>query len=157
MNDFVSTLLQAVIIAAVPVMTVFIGKGLGALATYFSGKTENETVQKYLQEVADAIKTAVAYTGQTYVDALKTSETFTKENQEAALQKAMDKAMSLLNADATKFLTETYGDLKEYLEAKIEQEVKAQKVFTATAIEATAVLSDVPDLTAAATAENGTK
>lgn len=136
MNEFLSALLQAVMIAAVPVIAAFAANGLKALAAYLATKADNEIIRKYLQEAADAISTAVTYVSQTYVDALKASDTFTKENQEEALQKAMEKARAMLSAEAIEFLEEAYGDLRTYLETKIEQEVRNQKIIVPVGIEA---------------------
>lgn len=160
-ETFLATLLQALLIAAVPVCAAYIGKGLGALAAYFAAKTDNETVKKYLEDVADAVSTAVIYTSQTYVDALKASGTFNEENQREALQKAMEKAKSLLTKEALEFLAMTYGDLTNYLETKIEAEVKKQKKEEPAAgilVETTTETTSGPDMatvaaaTAAATA-----
>lgn len=130
MNEFLTTLLQAVIIAAVPVVAGYIGKGVKALGQYFASKTENEQVKVYLKEAASAISTAVAHTSQTYVDALKKSGTFSKENQGAALQRSLDEAKKLLTAEAAEFLRKAYGDLDAYLISHIEAEVRTQKLFT---------------------------
>lgn len=128
MNDFLSALLQAVIVAAVPVCAAFISKGLQAFAQYIVAKTSSELARKYLQEAADAISTAVAHTSQTYVDGLKKSSCFTKENQEEALRRSLEKAASLLTAEAQVFLKNAYGDLNAYLISRIEAEVRSQKL-----------------------------
>lgn len=130
MNEFLTTLLQAVIIATVPVVAGCIGKGVKTLGQYLASKTENEQVKVYLKEAASAISTAVAHTSQTYVDALKKSGTFSKDNQEAALQKSLEEAKKLLTAEAAAFLRKAYGDLDAYLIANIEAEVRTQKLFT---------------------------
>ena len=78
MNEFLSALLQAVIIAAVPVIAGAIVKGVKALAKNLSTKTDSELAKKYLADAADAITTAVSLVNQTYVDGLKKSGTFTK-------------------------------------------------------------------------------
>lgn len=154
MNEFIAALLQAVLIAAVPVISAFVGKGLNALAKYIAAKANNETVEKYLHEAAEAVSTAVAYTSQTYVDALKASGKFTKENQEEALRRAMEKAKSILSAEAIDFLSMAYGDLNNFLETKIEKEVRIQKTFSLPVTEgiATVELKEVPDVTAVAAA-----
>ena len=128
MNEFLSTLLQAVLIAAVPVISAFIGKGLTALSGYLSSKTENDTAKKYLTAAEEAAKKAVTYTSQTYVDALKKSGSFSKETQEEAPSRAVDKAKSLLTVEAIAFLEEAYGDVTEFLKTNIEAEVRSQKV-----------------------------
>ena len=128
MNEFLSTLLQAVLVATVPVIATFASKGLSALSSYFIGKMENDTAKKYLTAAEEAAKKAVTYTSQTYVDALKKSGSFNKENQEEALSRAVDKAKSLLTVEAIAFLEEAYGDVTEFLKANIEAEVRSQKV-----------------------------
>lgn len=127
MNEFLSTLLQAVIIAAVPVCAGAIIKGIQAGAKYLAAKVENDTAKKYLEDVADAVSTAVTYTSQTYVDRLKSSKQFSKENQEEALKMAVDQAEKLLTAEARAFLESAYGDLNAYLISRIEAEVRRQK------------------------------
>ena len=98
MNEFIATLLQAVLVAAVPVCAAFIGYSLKALAAYLGGKSQNETARKYLNEAAEAISTAVAFTSQTYVDALKKSGQFDQKAQEQALQVALDRKSTRLNS-----------------------------------------------------------
>lgn len=127
MNEFLSTLLQAVLIAAVPVIAGAAIKGVQAVAKHLASKTDNDLAKKYLKEVADAIEQAVSFTNQTYVDSLKKSDKFTKENQDEALNKSLETAIALLTADARKFLEEAYGDLDVYLLTRIEPEVRRQK------------------------------
>ena len=85
MNEFLTTLLQAVIIAAVPVVAGYIVKGIKTLGQYLASRTENETAKVYLKEAALAISTAVSHTSQTYVDALKKSN-----NREADIKAALE-------------------------------------------------------------------
>ena len=132
MNEFLTTLLQAVLVAAVPVCAAFIGKGLKALAAYLGQKSESDAARKYLEAAADAISTAVTYTSQVYVDKLKETGQFTKENQQEALGLAVAQAKNLLTAEATAFLESAYGDLNEYLKSRIEAEVRNQKLAVGT-------------------------
>lgn len=153
MNELLSTLLQAVIIAAVPICVGAAIKGIQAGAKYLASKTENEAAKKYLEDVADAVSTAVTYTSQTYVDALKKSDKFTKENQEAALQMAVDKAETLMTAEARAFLEKAYGDLNAYLVSRIEAEVRVQKQQANAVLlgePLTAELKEAPDVTTVA-------
>ena len=128
MNEFIETLLQAVLVAAVPVCAAFIGKGITALASYLGQKSENDMAKKYLAAVADAVATAVTYTSQVYVVKLKETGQFTKENQREALGLAVAQAKNLLTAEAAAFLESAYGDLNEYLQSRIEAEVRNQKM-----------------------------
>ena len=128
MNEFLTTLLQAVLVAAVPVCAAFIAKGLKALAAYLGQKSESDTARKYLETAADAISTAVTYTSQVYVDKLKENGQFIKENQQEALGIAVAQAKNLLTAEAITYLQTAYGDLNEYLKSRIEAEVRNQKM-----------------------------
>ena len=122
-----STLLQAVLVAAVPVIAAFASKGFVALAQYLGVKVENATFAKYADQIAKAVSTAVIYVAQTYVDELKKSGTFTEENQKIAMQKALEVAKKQLTQEALEFIEITYGDITEYLTSKLEAEVKIQK------------------------------
>ncbi len=128
MNEFIAILLQAVLVAAVPVCAAIIGNGIKALADYLGQKSESDEAKRFLVAVADAVSTAVTYTSQTYVDALKKSGEFTKENQEWALKVAIAKAKTLLAEEAIKYLEGAYGSLERYLEGRIEAEVRNQKM-----------------------------
>ena len=132
MNEFLTTLLQAVLVAAVPVCAAFIGKGLKALAAYLGQKSESDAARKYLEAAADAISTAVTYTSQVYVDKLKENGQFIKENQQEALGIAVAQAKNLLTAEAITYLQTAYGDLNEYLKSRIEAEVRNQKMGVGT-------------------------
>lgn len=150
MIAFLSTLIQVVLIAAIPVCAGAIAKGVQAGAKYLASTMENDLSRKYLKEAADAISTAVTYTSQTYVDGLKKSNEFTEENQAEALAKAVEQAKSLLTAEARDFLEKSYGDLAAYLTSKIEAEVRRQKSETAASITETIELGEVresPDVT----------
>jgi hypothetical protein len=127
MREFLTTLLQAVITAAVPIVTAFLVKFLTTKTSEASRTAQNATAEKYINEAGDAAATAVLYVSQTYADTLKQSGAFTAENQREAFSKAMTKAKQLLTADAARFLEEAYGDLNAYLTAKIEAEIKARK------------------------------
>lgn len=132
MNEFLTTLLQAILVAAVPVCAAFMSQGLKSLASYLGQKSESATVKMYMEAIADAVATAVTFTSQTYVDALKKSGKFTKENQEWALQVAKSEAMRLLTQEAKDFIASAYGSLEQYLEGRIEGEVRNQKMGVGT-------------------------
>ena len=127
MNEFLTTLLQAILIAAVPVCVAYLVKGLKALAGYLGQKSKSDTARKYLDAAADAVAIAVTYTSQVYVDRLKQHGEFTTENQQEALGRAIAQAKNLLTTEAVKYLEDAYGDLTEYLKSRIEAEVRNQK------------------------------
>ena len=95
MKEFLFELLQAVATAAVPVCAAFLVQFLRRKSAEAAARTDSLTTKELLAEVTEAVTTAVTYTSQTYVDALKKSDSFSKENQEEALTMAVEKAKSL--------------------------------------------------------------
>lgn len=127
MQEFLSTLLIAVITAAVPVITTYGISLIKKTAENAAAKTEDVKKQGYIREIADAITDAVAATSQTYVDALKTAGTFTKEAQAEAAKKSLTACIASISPAAQTFIESAYGDVTEYLTNKIEAEVRKQK------------------------------
>lgn len=130
MKEILTTLVQVVIIPAIPVVATYLVKYLKAKAEQTTTKINNELVRTYLQEATDAVLQAVTYTAQTYVDTLKKQGKFDKEAQQKAFNTAKDIALKLLTDEAKQMIEDLYGDLMLWLETKIEQTVKEQKTFT---------------------------
>ena len=138
LNELLMTIIQVVIIPAIPVLVTFLVKLLKAKADQTTTKISNELARQYLQEAIDAVLQAVTYVSQTYVDSLKKQGKFDAAAQKIAFNTAKDIALQLLTEDAKNLITDLYGDLTVWLDTKIEQTVKEQKTFTAvlgTAIE----------------------
>lgn len=118
-----ATLLAALISVATPFLILV----LKNLANQLKAKTNSELAHKYIDEFDNAVTTAVTAVTQTYVDDLKKENAFSKENQEEALYKAKMIALQIMTEETKTFITNAYGDLPQYLTAKIEQTVRAQK------------------------------
>ena len=130
MKEILTTLVQVVVIPAIPVLVTYLVKYLKAKAEQTTTKINNELVRTYLQEATDAVLQAVTYTAQTYVDTLKKQGKFDKEAQQKAFNTAKDIALKLLTDEAKQMIEDLYGDLMLWFETKIEQTVKEQKNFT---------------------------
>ena len=130
MNAFIIELLQAIATAAIPVCAAYLVQYLHRKSEHIIAQTDNMTIKAFLTEATDAVSTAVTYTSQTFVDALKKEGQFDKDRQQEALKKSLDKAISLLSESAKNALTDIYGDLEAYLTSKIEAEVRSQKTGT---------------------------
>ena len=130
MNAFIIELLQAIATAAIPVCAAYLVQYLRRKSEQIIAQTDNMTIKAFLVEATDAVSTAVTYTSQTFVDALKKEGNFNKDKQQEALKKSLDKAISLLSESAKNALTDIYGDLEAYLTSKIEAEVRSQKTGT---------------------------
>lgn len=127
MKEMLMSLLQAVIAAAVPVITVYLCKFLKTKKDATVKTTENETAKALLSQAFDAVCKAVTSTNQTYVDALKKSGTFTIENQKEAFQKSYETAVKIMSEEAKTFIATVYGSLNDWLTTQIEAQVKTQK------------------------------
>lgn len=120
-------LLQLCLIPILGILTGFLIKFLKAKEKEITDKLDNETLERYIIMLDDTIIACVTATTQTYVEALKKENAFTKEAQEEAFQKTYNAIMAVLTEDAKKYLTQIYGDLNAYITNRIEAEVKAQK------------------------------
>lgn len=130
MKEILTTLVQVVVIPAIPVLVTYLVKYLKAKTEQTTTKINNELVRTYLQEATDAVLQAVTYTAQTYVDSLKKQGKFDEEAQKIAFNTAKNIALQLLTTEAKQMIEDLYGDLMLWLDTKIEQTVKEQKTFT---------------------------
>lgn len=142
LNGLLITIIQAVVIPAIPILVAFLVKLLKVKAEQVTVKINNENLQQYLQEAIDSVLQAVTYTSQTYVDSLKMQGRFDVDAQKVAFATAKEVALALLTEDAKKMITDLYGDLNVWLDTKIEQTVKEQKTFTI----GTAVLEPIKEM-----------
>lgn len=131
-NDYALLLLQAVVIAAVPIFAAAIKQGAGQFFNLLKERTEREKVREYLDQIKEVVETAVSCTSQTYVDSLKKGGEFNREEQKAALLKSLESARSSISPSVQSFILETYGDLDKYLTQLIEAEVRKQKIIAGT-------------------------
>ncbi len=127
MNEFLTELIQTIAVAAIPVCAAFLIRFLHRQSGLLSAQIESAQGRELLAEVTDAVSTAVAFTSQTYVDALKKDGVFDADAQKEALRCAFVKATELLSQPARIALRKAYGDLESYLLSRIEAEVKTQK------------------------------
>lgn len=127
MKELIMTLLQAVIIAAVPVLTAYFCKFLSAKKEETDQRMKDSAGKNLLDTAFDAVVKAVTCTNQTYVDTLKKSGQFTVENQKEAFQRSYDTAVSIMTQEAKDFISEAYGSLSGWLTVQIEAQVKNEK------------------------------
>ena len=142
MKEFLLNSLQTIFLALVSLATAYVCAFFKKKNAQISEQTENDRAKHYLEEISSAVITAVAATSQTYVDALKGNNAFTAEAQKEALCKAYNTAIAIISPAALDFVTEAYGDLEEYLTAKIEETVRNQKQ-TATLVTGIATLDGI--------------
>ena len=122
-------ILEVCIIPLLGILTAYAIKFFNAKSAEIQSKVDNDTADKYIQMLTDTVASCVLATSQTYVEALKKDNAFTKEAQQQAFDMTYNAIMDVLTADAKEYLTNIYGDLSAYISTKIEAEVKMTKKF----------------------------
>lgn len=90
-------------------------------------KTKNQNLEDLVKGALTDVMDSVLYVNQTYVDTLKASDSFDKESQKLAFNKAYEKALYLISDNAKSAIEELYGSFEEWLETKIETSVNIAK------------------------------
>lgn len=130
-------ILQQIANACVPIVCLLITAGGAYLVALIRKETtqlqkgiDNDTANKYIDMACDAVTQAVTYTAQTFVDALKAEDAFTKEKQLEAFCIAKKKVVQILGDSAVAALEEIYGDFDAWMNTRIEQVCREIKVPT---------------------------
>ena len=126
--NLLADIFEVCIIPLLGVLTAYVVKYIKIKSTEITIKTENELIDKYTLMLADTISACVLATNQTYVDSLKQQGKFDAEAQKEAFNMTLNAVLSILNDEATVYLTEAFGDLNTYISSQIEASVKKSKV-----------------------------
>ena len=118
---------QLCIIPLLTVLTGYIIKLINQKSNKTQKETDNELYKKYIALLDDTISKCVIATNQTYVDALKDKNAFTKEAQEEAFKMCYQSVMNILSKDAQEYLNAAVGDLNSYITNSIQAQVKLNK------------------------------
>ena len=121
-------ILEVCVIPLLGILTAYIVKYINAKSSEIQANVENDNLDKYIAMLGDTISACVIATNQTYVEALKKGNAFTKEAQEEAFRLTYEAVMSVLTDEAKKYLAAAYGDLTAYITNKIEAEVNISKI-----------------------------
>lgn len=127
MKEIMSEVLLAVITAVVPILTGYGVSLIKKASDHFVTKTNSRMMQDVLTEVSEAVRNGVSAVNQTYVNTLKEEGMFTKEAHKKAMDMALETSMSFISAETQAFLDDEYGEIIEYLKARIEAEICNQK------------------------------
>lgn len=125
--DLLFQILEVCIIPLLGVLTAFLVKFIKVKSNEITEKVNNDIADKYITMLTDTISACVVATNQTYVEALKKDNAFTKEAQLEAFDMTYKAVMLILTEDAVTYLTNIYGDLSTYITAQIEAEVNKSK------------------------------
>lgn len=119
--------LEVCIIPLLGILTAYVVKYINAKSAEIQSRVDSDLADKYIAMLEDTICACVTATTQTYVDALKKDNAFTKEAQQEAFNKTFNAVMGVLTDEAKEYLASIYGDLTAYITNKIEAEVLLNK------------------------------
>ena len=112
---------QEILFAAIgTILTGLLVWLMSIVTNWINSKIKDKNAAKILTSVTALVTNVVQATYQSYVEALKGTDAWTKEAQEAALNKALTTIKSQLNSEGIKFIEENYGNVEEYLKTLIE-------------------------------------
>lgn len=109
------------------ILTALATWGVERLIAWLNTKIKDQKALTYLNNAISVVTSVVKATYQTYVEALKNENMFTKEAQEQALNKAVEQAKATMSAEVKNFITENYGDLTEWIKLQIESAIYSLK------------------------------
>jgi hypothetical protein len=121
---------------AVPIVAAVVIWALGMLAKWLSSKTTNERLLTLLEQVEDAVSTAVRSTQQAFISGLARDPgaPLTDAQKAEALAKALAAAKAVMGTKGLDVLKAAIGvgqaELDAYLTAKIEERVGRSKPVT---------------------------
>lgn len=128
--DWLTILTQIFEVCIIPLLgllTAWLISFINTKRNQLVDKSKNDTMDKYINMLADTITNCVIATNQTYVENLKKDKMFTAEAQKEAFTMTYNAVMAILTNEAKDYLTEAYGDLSAYITQRIEAEVSLNK------------------------------
>ena len=117
MNQILLNVLAAVTTCIILPLISFLGI---KLSQWLSTKIKDEKAQALFTKAIDIVTNAVQVTFQTYVESLKNSGSFGKEEQAIAFDKAKAIISSELTEELKVFITQNYGDLQKWITNQVE-------------------------------------
>ena len=126
-QETLSTILKVVLVPILPLLTTYIIYWLKIKVDELKEKINNEKFNKYLDILHELITSNVMMVNQTFVDALKKDEIFTKENQIEAFNLVKTNVLNSLKTEAVVILKSVIEDLDTYINTEIEATVRANK------------------------------
>lgn len=127
-QELLKMLIEVVFLPAIPIIVTYVVKTLKAQIKSKIAEVDNNKVAECLNQVCELISQTVTYTTQTYVDALKAEGKFDKDAQMRAFSKTKIAVEAMLSKETLDLLNTLYEDVDTWLETKIEQEVRLQKI-----------------------------
>ena len=120
MNQILLNILAAVTTCIILPLISFLGI---KLSQWLSTKIKDEKAKALFTKATEIVTNVVRTTFQTYVESLKNSGSFGKDEQLIALNKAKQIITSELTEELKAFISENYGDLQAWISNQIEASI----------------------------------
>lgn len=120
MNQILLNILAAITTCIILPLISFLGI---KLSQWLSTKIKDEKAKALFTKATEIVTNAVRTTFQTYVESLKNSGSFGKDEQLIALNKAKQIITSELTEELKTFISENYGDLQAWISNQIEASI----------------------------------
>ena len=120
MESFVKEVLPILYSVLGTAITALVSWAVSLLISWLNKKIKDEKVRKWTTDITKIITDAVMSVFQTFVETLKKNGKFDENAQKEAKDKCLDIIMNQLTPDMKNYITENFGDLKEWLSHQIE-------------------------------------
>lgn len=124
----ISPILSNILILIVTTLSSYIVTYINKKKKALQLEMDNMLAIKYTDMIEKTIIDCVNATNQTYVEALKKDNAFTKEAQAEAFNRTLNSVMKILSDDCLEYLATVTTDVNAYIYNKIEAEVNYAKV-----------------------------
>lgn len=112
---------QEILISVVTVILTGLATwAVTALTGWLNEKLKDKKSQRYAFAILEVVTSCVKATYQTYVEAIKGTDMWTKEAQEKALKMALESAKAQLDDELKGYITENFGGVDQYIIGLIE-------------------------------------
>lgn len=119
---------QSILISVVSIiLTGLASWAVAKLTEFINSKISNAKVAKWLTSAVTVVADVVKEGYQTYVEELKGKNAFTPEAQLEALNRAQEKAKSLIATEIQTFISTNFGDFDAWLKTQIESAIYTMK------------------------------
>lgn len=125
--EILSKIFDLCIIPLLAVLTTYLVRFIETKRDELKAQTQNELTRKYIDILSGVVTDCVLTTRQTYVEALKDKNAFTKEAQAEAFNMTYKAVINTLSSETLQYLGTVFDDVEGYIRQLIESSVNLTK------------------------------
>ena len=126
-GDVLEIVFKLIILPIIPLVVLYAKTFIQLKIEELQEKIDNENVDKYLGLANDILQRVVTEVTQTYVDNLKSTNSFDVEAQKKAFMLAKEKFELIATDEVKNVIDEVMGDYDAWIQSSIEALVNQQK------------------------------